>query len=450
MNDDSANATPETCASDGTNDAPEASVGNEDNVAAEANANGRPLPSHWKRTIAIIWTGQAASVLATCAATFAVIWHITVSTDSALMLSAAGIAALLPAALLSPFGGVAADRFNRKHVMIASDAIAGAFSLTLACLASTGQLGTAMLLVLLVARSAAQAFHGTSLLALMPELVPERDMVRINSLDQVLTSGSAIGGPMLGIALYNLWGFSAVLLIDAACAAIACICLAIATLPYAKNPTPADKGVVDDLREGLQAIGDDKGVASLLAMAMVAMLLFLPLGTLSPLMTYDWFEGDGFAASVVEAAGGIGLLVGSLAILIWGGGKRLVPLLVVSGAAVGAICIACGLLPSSAFPAFVALVGVMFAATGAFNAPIVPLMQRRVAPERFGRVMGLFSSLTTLATPLGLLIAGPAAEALGVQVWFIVCGSTLVVAMVALSRVRPLQDLDRPAQDPAA
>lgn len=412
-------------------------------MSEEVNANGRPLPAHWKRTIAIIWTGQAASVLATIAATFAVIWYITITAGSALMLSAAGIASLLPTALLSPLGGVAADRFNKKCLMIAADGIAGLFSLVLAGCVLAGTVNMGMLLALLVARSVAQAFHGTSLMALMPELVPERGMVRINTLDQALASGSAIGGPVLGIALYNLWGFSAVMLIDAACAAVACLCLAAVALPYAKNPDPASNGVVGDLREGLRAIKGERGILSLLAMAMVAMLLFMPLGTLSPLMTYDWFEGDGFAASVVEAAAGIGLFVGSVAMFAWGGGKRLVPILSISGAIVGIACIASGLLPSSAFTVYVILIGVMFAAVGAFNAPIIPLMQKRIAPECFGRVMGLFSSLTTLASPIGLFVAGPAAESLGLRTWFIVCGIALIAAMAAFSSARSLRSLDK-------
>ena len=192
----------------------------------EVNANGHLLPHNWKGTIALIWSGQAASILATCAATFAALWYITTTENSALLLAAAGVAALLPTALLSPFGGVIADRFNRKYVMIAADGIAGAFSLVLALLMLAGLLSTWLLLLLLTVRSAAQAFHGTSLMALMPELVPERDMVRINTLDQSLTSASAIVGPVLGIALYTMLGFVAVLVMYAICAALACVCLA--------------------------------------------------------------------------------------------------------------------------------------------------------------------------------------------------------------------------------
>lgn len=104
------------------------------------NANNHPLPSTWKQTIALIWSGQAASILATCAATFAALWYITTSENSATMLAAGGIAALLPTALLSPLGGVVADKYNRKWVMILADGIAGVFSFILALLVLTGSL----------------------------------------------------------------------------------------------------------------------------------------------------------------------------------------------------------------------------------------------------------------------------------------------------------------------
>lgn len=408
----------------------------------EVNANGHLLPHNWKGAIVLIWSGQAASILATCAATFAALWYIITTENSALLLAAAGVAALLPTALLSPFGGVVADRFNRKHVMIAADGLAGAFSLVLALLMLVGQLSIWLLLLLLTVRSAAQAFHGTSLMALMPELVPERDMVRINTLDQSLTSASAIIGPVLGIALYSALGFVAVLVMDAICAAIACVCLAFAKLPYAQGQSTSSGGVGKDLAHGFVILNDEPGIKPLLTLVVAGMLLFLPLGTLSPLMTYNWFGGDGYAASGVEAAAGIGLLIGSLFMLMWGGGKRLVPVLVAAGVAIGAGCIAAGLLPQSGFFVFVGIIAFIFAATAVFNAPILPLMQKRIPQESFGRVMGLFGSLTALASPVGLFIAGPAADALGVNCWFVACGALLCIAMGLSFLSRSLRALD--------
>lgn len=91
-------------------------------------------------------------------------------------------------------------------------------------------------------------------MALMPELVPERDMVRINTLDQSLTSASAIVGPVLGIALYTMLGFVAVLVMDAICAALACVCLAFAKLPYAQGHGVSSGSVAKDLAHGLSIL----------------------------------------------------------------------------------------------------------------------------------------------------------------------------------------------------
>ncbi len=407
------------------------------------NANGDALPPHWRRTVAVIWTGQAAAILATCAATFTILWHITTSSDSALMLSAAGVAALLPTALLSPLGGVAADRFSKKRIMICADSIAGAFSLLLAIVFAAGVDALGLFMVPLIARSTAQAFRSTSLVALMPTLVPAKDMVRINTLDQALTSSSAIIGPVLGIALYTALGFTAVLVLDALCAAFACLCLAVAHLPYAKTQTAEQTGVTTQLKKGLAAVGADKNVKTIFAATTAAMVLFLPLGTLSPLMTYGWFEGDGFQASMVEAASGIGMLVGSAAMFARGGGKKLAPIIAVAGMLMGICCVACGLLPQNAFPTFVALDGLIFAAMAAFSAPVVPAVQKRIAPEKFGRVMGVFGSLTALASPVGLLIAGPAANALGVNRWFVAAGITLCALMTAFALSKTSKNLDR-------
>ena len=167
----------------------------------ETNAAGNPLPRNWISVIAIIWCGQALSIFATVAASFAAMWYITETTSSAIWLSLASMAALLPVALLSPFGGVAADRYNRKHVIILADGSAGIFSFILALVIMSGHLSVPLMLLLLAVRTGGQAFHGPAMSALMPHLVPERHLIRINSMDQTITSLSSIIGPALGILL---------------------------------------------------------------------------------------------------------------------------------------------------------------------------------------------------------------------------------------------------------
>ena len=91
-----------------------------------------PLPKNWLRTVVIIWLGQAASILTAYSSIYAGVWFVTETTDSALMLALASLCSMLPQGLLAPLGGVVADRFNRKYVLIAADAFVGTMALIMA------------------------------------------------------------------------------------------------------------------------------------------------------------------------------------------------------------------------------------------------------------------------------------------------------------------------------
>lgn len=408
----------------------------------EINASGELLPPNWVTTVAIIWCGQAASVFATCAASFAAVWFITESTASPIWLSLATASALLPAALLSPFGGVVADRFNRKHVMILADGCAGLFSLILAIVILSGFLIVPLMLLLLAVRAGAQAFHGPALTALLPHLVPERHLMRINSMDQAITSLSSIAGPVLGIFLYTFIGLQGVMILDASCAAIACACLAYAKIPGCKPAVLEHNSVLADLKEGTSFILQDKGLRNLMLLIMFTMLLFMPASSLSPLMTYEHFHGNGWQASLIEAVFGIGLLVGSVAIMVWGGGKKHVPIIILSGIVLGLSLAGCGLLQSDQFVVFALLIGIAAAALGCYNAPMLPIIQKRTPDEKLGRVMGIFLTGSSLAAPIGLMFSGFIAEEIGITNWFIVCGLLVALCCALGWFSRSIRNLD--------
>jgi DHA3 family macrolide efflux protein-like MFS transporter len=406
------------------------------------SSTGRELPSNWKAVIAVIWSGQAFSILSTIAASFAAMWYITETTASPLFLAFASIAVLLPVGLLSPFGGVIADRFDRRKVMVVSDGAVGAVSLALAVVVLFGQVSIPLLLLVLAVRSAAQAFHAPAMTALMPLMVPAHSLVRINSLDQLLVSVASMGGPVLGIFLYTTIGFEAVLFLDALGAAFACGCLMLAPVPATRVEGGGAQKAGASLLEGLRFVRSDRGLLGLLGLCTCAMLLFMPLGSLYPLMTYDIFGGNGYHASLVEAISGIGLVAGSLLLLIWGGGRRLVPVVLIAGVVIGLAVAGCGLLNPHQFVWFVVLTGVMAAGMGAFNAPILPLIQKRVPQEIMGRVTSLYITISTLVSPIGLLVAGFGAEVVSITRWFFFTGILLCLLPLVASRFKHIRALD--------
>lgn len=395
----------------------------------EVSAAGLPLASNWFASIVAVWSGQAVSFLTSGAAGFALIWYLVETTGSALTLSMATLMYFLPVIFLGPLAGTFVDRHNRKYIMIAADLGIATMTVVTGVLIFMGWASVPLIFVMLALRSVGASFHGPAMMAAMPLLVPERHLVRISTLDQGLQGLSNIGAPALGILMYTTLGLPFVLLLDAVGALIACIVLVFVKIPDVHMAKEEQTGIVSEMRDGFRAIRARRGMLPFFVVIFICTAAFMPMSSLFPLMTTAQFGGDGYAASLVEAVWGAGFVLGSLVLGVWGGGKRLIPLIIVSVIACGFIITLCGLLPSHAFTVFVVLSGLM-AVTGAFfNSPILAIIQKNIEPKKLGRVMAVFSSLSGIAAPVGLVIAGPIAEYVGVPPIFVASGIIMIVVV---------------------
>ena len=203
--------------------------------------------------------------------------------------------------------------------------------------------------------------------------MPEKHLLRINTLDQLLMSVASVGAPAFGIFLYTTLGFHSVMFLDFFGAVAAVAGLALAKIPTVHDATTDDQNVFQNMRDGWKALSSTRGLVILIAGITVGMMAFAPLGAVFPLMTYDHFGGDGYMASLVEAAFGIGMIVGSVLLMAWGGGKRLAGLIAVAALIVGVTTSTCGFLTPDMFPAFAVLCAVMAMACAWFNGPLITL-----------------------------------------------------------------------------
>ena len=418
---------------------------NPDSRTPELSAAGQPLPKNWLAAITLIWAGQAASMVTSYAAGYAMVWYVTETTGSALMLAAMTICAMLPIGLVSPLGGVLADRVNRKAIMIGADLGIGLVSLVFAFVIMGGGLSLWLIALIAVVRAVGQAFHGPAMMAAMPLLVPERHLLRVNTLDQALASVASIGAPAFGIFLYTTLGFPAVMFLDFAGACIAVAGLAFAKIPTVRDEKASRENVLANLRDGVRAVGANRGLALLMGGVAFGMFVFGPLSAVFPLMTFEHFGGDGYAASLTEASFGVGMLVGSGVLMAMQKANRLAHLIALAAIVVGASTAACGLLPPTMFWAFVALVAVMAMACAWFNGPMMTLIQRHVPEEKLGRAIGLFTAVTGVAAPVGVAAGGALAEAIGVAPFFLVDGLACLALGCLVLVPRSIRALDEPS-----
>jgi len=170
-------------------------------------------------------------------------------------------------------------------------------------------------------------------------------------------------------------------------------------------------------------------------MAMVINFLLNPAFSLLPIIVTKHFNGQAIQLATLESFSGIGFIVGGLVLGAWGGFKRRIVTSLVGLLGMGIGCLVMGLLPSSAFAIAVGTMLFLGIVNPIVNGPLIAAVQAAVAPEMQGRVFTLISSLAAAMSPIGLMIAGPIADKLGVQTWFIIGGIVTISMGIAGSFV---------------
>lgn len=383
---------------------------------------------HWKKRFYLLWSGQAVSLLTSAMVQYAILWHLTASTGSAAVLSLAAMMGFLPMALFSPFIGSLVDRFSRKRMMIFSDLGIALLAVLLAVLSLKGELPLGLVYGVLFLRSLGTAFHQPCLQAITPLIVPEDQLSRCAGMSQAFQSVSMILSPGLAAFAYGFMPLPLVIALDAVGAAVGILTVAFQSIPATPHDEIVEKQhVLKDALQGLKYLHKQKGLFALVMIASLFSLAYVPAASLYPLMVLGYFGGTTYHAGLVEMAFSAGMLAGGLLLGLWGGPKRRIHIMAASAAVIGACLSGMGLLPPDGilfFGLFTLLSGL---AAPFFSALFMALIQEKIRPDYLGRVLGVSSSLMSLACPLGLILAGGAAERIGAGPWFLFSGILCVV-----------------------
>lgn len=182
-----------------TSDAPEAAPHAVDGAAPGA----MPGPDgSWKLKLACVWGGELVSVLTSSILQMGFIWHITLTTNSASMLSLASLMGFLPLALMGSVAGAIVDRLPLKRVLIGADLFIAAVSALVALASMSGSLPVWMVIVALFFRAIGSAFHTPAFQALTPLVAPPEHLTRLAGVTQLVQSGGYILGTAAAAAMY--------------------------------------------------------------------------------------------------------------------------------------------------------------------------------------------------------------------------------------------------------
>lgn len=409
----------------------------------------------WLKPFVLIYSGQVFSLLGSQLVQFALIWYLTVKTGSATVLAMASLVGMLPQVVLGPFVGTLVDRWNRRLTMIIADGVVAAATLLLAVLFALGHdVSVGEIYGLLFVRALAGAFHGNAMAASTSLMVPVEHLTRVQGINQMLNGGLNIVAAPLGALLLDALPMQGILSIDVTTALLAITPLLFIPVPQPDPVLTADgerRSFMQDFKQGLQYVFSWKGLLILSALAVLINFLLTPAFSLLPLLVKDHFGGGALQLGWIDAAFGIGVVLGGALLGVWGGFKRKMWTSMFGLAGLGLGVLILGIAPASFFN--LALVGALL--TGIMqtmtNGPIMAVMQSAVAPDMQARVFSLLSSAASVMSPLGLAVAGPLADHIGLQTWFILGGLLcLIFAVVGLFMPALMHLEDTPRQSVAA
>ena len=395
---------------------------------ALSNFEAEPSPDRRMRPFFILWTGQSLSLIGSQAVQFALIWWLTETSGSATILATATLLGLLPPIVLGPVIGALIDRWNRKTVMLAADGFVAAASLLLAWLFAAGIAGNSHVMALLFLRAIGAAFHSPAMTASTSLMVPEKHLTRIQGLNQSMQGLLAIVAAPLGALLLAIFSMSCVMMVDVGTALLAILPLLAIRVP---RPTPSDglgrSSLWADTAAGFNYLVRRRGHMTLIAMSAVINALLVPAFSLLPLLVLQRLNGGASQFGWLSSSLGVGLICGGVALGAWGGFRKRIVTTLAALTGLGVAVTAVGLTPTSSFLWALVSMSCVGLIVPLVNGPVYAILQATIAPDYQGRVFSLVGSLAGASAPLGLIVAAPMAELVGVGVWYLAAGVACVV-----------------------
>ncbi len=412
-------------------------------ASLEAEASARPgwlrqtFSALHYRDFRILWFGAFTSTIGTFMQTFAQAWLVYSMTDSAFLLGVDGFLSTGPMLLFSLFGGVIADRVERKKIMLLSQYLQMAFALVLALLIYIHQIKVWHIFVMSFLTGSIQSFSGPAYASLLPLLVDRKDVPNAIAMNSMQFNLARVLGPALGGIVFALWGAASCFTLNGISFIAVIIAYTIIRIPPVHEQS-RQTGILHEMTEGFRFVITRRSLLLLTFLAFAGTFLGMPLFTMLPVVAKDVFGLGPRGLSVMQADYGVGSVVG--AIFVAGSsyaakkGKIALWLQLMFAVCLGFFGLSRNL-PSSLIIAFIA--GACIVGVVSLYSSLVQLM---ISDSMRGRVMSIFMLAFRGGMPLGNLAAGYIAQRWSISFALGINGA--VLAAVALLFIARGTDLD--------
>ena len=386
------------------------------------------------RNYRIFFLGQLVSLVGTWMQSVAQAWLVYRLTGSAVLLGTVGFASQIPVFLLSPLGGVVADRRDRRRVLMATQAVAMLLALTLAALTLTERIQVWQVLTLAALLGAANGFDIPARQSFVVELVGRQDMVNAIALNSSMFNGARIVGPAVAGVVIAAVGEGWCFFANGVSYVAVLASLAALRLPRRPDSAPGRASPVAQILEGWRFVARTAPIRALLLLLGLVSLTGMPYAVLMPVMAEDVLHAGASGLGLLMGASGLGALAGAL-VLARRTSLRGLGTWVASAAFAFGVALIVFSLSRHFWLSVLLLLPVGFAMLLQMSSSNT-LIQSMVPDQLRGRVMSVYSMMFMGMAPLGALLAGALAETVGAPATIAIGGAVCVVgALVFRSRL---------------
>ena len=384
----------------------------------------------WQKRILLFLTSQCITLFGSTLVQMAIVWYATMQTASGVWVAAFTVGSYLPQFLISFIGGVWADRYHRKKLIIGADMLI-AFATFIMVLAiphiSSEPALLGGLLVMSVVRSFGAGIQTPAVNAVIPQLVPAQQLMRYNGINATMQSVVNFAAPAAAGAVFAVSTLRTTLMIDIVTAVLGTGLLSCLVLP--KQDTSFEKsGVLSDMKIGVRYAFSDRGIGKLLIIYGLFTFFCVPAGYLAGLLVRRVFGDTYWYLTAVEVVGFAGMMAGGVAMSTWGGFRSREKTLAAGLLAFGSFAIGMGF--SKNFILYLGLMAFYGVALTMVQTAITTMLQERTDTSMQGRVFGLLGTMYAGFLPLGMAVFGPLADILPLQ--WIMIASGIVLILIAV------------------
>ncbi len=403
------------------------------------------LKENWLKNIILFLSSQTISLFGSSLVQYAIMWYITLTTESGLMMTLYIICGFIPTFLLSPVAGVWADRYNRKILIVLADGLIATATLILAILFMMGYDAIWLLFVMAAIRALGTGIQTPAVGAILPQIVPKDKLTKVNGANGSIQAIIMFISPMVSAALLAMASIEVILFIDVITAAIAIVTLLgfLKISVHEKAAGTQTTSYLNDFKQGLQYVNNHAFLKTFFIFFAIFFVLMAPAAFLTPLQVTRSFGGEVWHLTAIEIAFSVGMMVGGGLIASWGGFKNKITTLGFASVIMGVCTFALGIVPI--FWIYLVFMGVFGIAMPLFNTPATVLLQEKIEEDYLGRVFGVMGMISTSMMPLGMLIFGPIADVIRIEWLLIGTGILIFILSILLGKNKVLVEAGKPA-----